>query len=84
MSDDYLLVINGKPQGPFNIEQLKQFNIKPADFVKTGNMIDYKQAHEVAELRGLRVLRIGADTEKRAVEAGRKLALHLAVEQVDF
>jgi len=53
MSNDYLLVVNGKPQGPFNIEQLKQFDIKPADFVKTENMIDYKQAHEVAELRGL-------------------------------
>ena len=53
MTDDYLLVIKGKPQGPFTIEQLKQFNIKPADFVKTEKMIDYKQAHEVAELRGL-------------------------------
>jgi len=53
MSDDYLLVVNGKPQGPFSIEQLRQFNIKPADFVKTENMMDYKQAHEVAELRGL-------------------------------
>ncbi len=53
MSDDYILVVNGKPQGPFSIEQLKQLNIKPADFVKTEKMTDYKQAHEVAELRGL-------------------------------
>jgi len=53
MVENYLLVIDGKPQGPFSIEQLKQFNIKPADFVKTEKMIDYKQAHEVAELRGL-------------------------------
>ena len=52
MSDEYLLVINGKPQGPYSIEQLKQFNIKPADFVKTKDMTDYKEAHEVAELRG--------------------------------
>ena len=53
MSDDYILVVNGKPQGPFSIEQLKQFNIRPADFVKTEKMPDYRQAHEVAELRGL-------------------------------
>jgi uncharacterized RDD family membrane protein YckC len=53
MADDYLLVVNGSPRGPFSIEQLKQFNIKPADFVKTEKMTDYKQAHEVAELRGL-------------------------------
>jgi len=53
MPEEYLLVINGKPQGPFSIEQLKQFNIKPADFVKTNKMPDYKQANEVAELRGL-------------------------------
>jgi uncharacterized RDD family membrane protein YckC len=53
MAEEYLLVINGKPQGPFSIDQLKQFNIKPLDFVKTEKMPDYKQANEVAELRGL-------------------------------
>ncbi|MDF2433914.1 MAG: hypothetical protein JWP44_3545 [Mucilaginibacter sp.] len=49
----YLLVINGKPQGPFNIDELKKLNIKPGDFVKASNMDDYKEAHEVAELREL-------------------------------
>jgi len=53
MADDYILVVNGKPEGPYSIEQLKEFKIKPADFVKTGKMTDYKEAHEVAELRGL-------------------------------
>ncbi|MDB5010436.1 MAG: hypothetical protein JWR67_2912 [Mucilaginibacter sp.] len=48
---DYLLVINGKPQGPFSLEQLKEFKIKPEDFVKTEAMDDYKEAHEIAELR---------------------------------
>lgn len=49
----YLLVINGKPEGPYSIEQLKALNIKPADFVRADDMDDYKQAHEVAELREL-------------------------------
>lgn len=49
----YILVINGKPEGPFTIEELKERNIKPGDFVKTDAMNDYKEAHEVAELRQL-------------------------------
>jgi len=50
---DYFLVINGKPAGPFTVEQLKAFNIKPGDFLKTAEMDDYKEAHEIAELRQL-------------------------------
>jgi uncharacterized RDD family membrane protein YckC len=53
MSQTYFLVVKGKPQGPFDIEQLKEFGIKPGDFVKTESMDDYKEAHEVAELREL-------------------------------
>ena len=49
----YLLVINGKPEGPFTIEELKQHKIKPNDFVRSPTMDDYKEAHEVEELRGL-------------------------------
>src|SRR5471030_238771 len=49
----YTLVINGKPEGPFSVAQLKEFKIKPGDFVRTDAMDDYKEAHEVAELRQL-------------------------------
>jgi uncharacterized RDD family membrane protein YckC len=49
----YLLVINGKPEGPYSIAQLKELNIRPGDFVKTAAMDDYKEAHEIAELREL-------------------------------
>ena len=49
----YLLVINGKPEGPFSIDELKQRKIKPNDFVRSSTMDDYKEAHEVEELRGL-------------------------------
>lgn len=50
---EYILVINGKPEGPFSLEELKARNITPNDFVRTPTMADYKQAHEVAELRQL-------------------------------
>src|ERR1700751_5381679 len=53
MSQEYTLVINGKPEGPFSIEQLKERRIKPGDFLKTAAMDDYKEAHEIAELREL-------------------------------
>jgi uncharacterized RDD family membrane protein YckC len=46
----YILVINGKPEGPFTLDELKARVIKPGDFVKTKDMLDYKEAHEVAEL----------------------------------
>ncbi|MBB3968851.1 RDD family protein [Mucilaginibacter phyllosphaerae] len=52
-NDQYILVINGKPDGPFSIAQLKEHNIKPGDFVKTAAMDDYKEAHEIAALRQL-------------------------------
>ena len=49
----YILVVNGKPEGPFTIEELRVRKIRPGDFVKTAAMDDYKEAHEVAELRQL-------------------------------
>jgi len=52
-SNTYILVINGKPEGPFTIDQLKERKIKPTDFVKTEAMDDYKEAHEIAELRDI-------------------------------
>ena len=47
----YTLVINGKPEGPFSVDQLVEMNIRPEDFLKTAEMDDYKEAHEIAELR---------------------------------
>lgn len=53
MAIEYFLVVNGKPEGPFSIDQLKGMTIKPGDFLKTPQMDDYKEAHEIAELREL-------------------------------
>lgn len=47
----YILVINGKPEGPFSVDELKERTLRPGDFVKTAEMPDYKEAHEIAELR---------------------------------
>ena len=52
-NDKYILVVNGKPAGPFSIEELRSRKIKPGDFVKTAAMDDYKEAHEITELRQL-------------------------------
>jgi uncharacterized RDD family membrane protein YckC len=53
VDNQYIMVIDGKPAGPFSIEELKANHIKPGSFVKTASMGDYKEAHEVAELRQL-------------------------------
>lgn len=50
---DYLVVIKGKPSGPYTLEQLKELKIKPGTFIKARGMDDYKEAHEMLELRGL-------------------------------
>jgi uncharacterized RDD family membrane protein YckC len=49
----YFLVINGKPEGPFTVQQLKEHHLKPGDFIKTAAMPDYKEAAEIPELRAL-------------------------------
>jgi uncharacterized RDD family membrane protein YckC len=53
MDEKYLLVINGKPEGPYTIEELKVMRIKATDFVRAPGMSDYKEAHEVPELRSI-------------------------------
>lgn len=52
-SQIYTLVVNGKPAGPFSIEELKSHQVKPDDFLRIPGMDDYKEAHEFPELRAL-------------------------------
>ncbi len=47
----YTLVINGKPAGPFTLEELKENRVQPDSFVRKPGMDDYKEAHELPELR---------------------------------
>ncbi|KLT65990.1 RDD family protein [Pedobacter sp. BMA] len=51
--DQYKVVVNGKPQGPYSLTELKDLNIKPNTFVRKPGMDDYKEAHAMEELREL-------------------------------
>ncbi len=55
---NYIVVINGKPEGPYPLEKLKEVGVNSGTFVKTEAMDDYKEAHEIPELRQLLNLRI--------------------------
>jgi len=50
---EYTVVINGKPQGPYQLHQLKNMAIQTGTFIRKPGMDDYKEAHEFAELREL-------------------------------
>jgi len=49
----YTVVISGKPQGPYLFEELKELDILPGTFIRKPGMDDYKEAHELPELRAL-------------------------------
>lgn len=49
----YTIVVKGKPQGPYTLEELRRMEIFPDTFVRKPGMDDYKEAHEIAELREL-------------------------------
>jgi uncharacterized RDD family membrane protein YckC len=49
----YTVVINGRPEGPYHLEELKTLNIQTGTFIRKPGMDDYKEAHEFAELREL-------------------------------
>ncbi|MET4140500.1 RDD family protein [Pedobacter sp. UYP1] len=53
MESNYIIVVNGKPEGPYDFEQLKHMSIVAGTFVRKPGMDDYKEAHEFPELRAL-------------------------------
>lgn len=53
MEPNYIVVVNGKPEGPYDFEHLKDMNIVAGTFVRKPGMDDYKEAHEFPELRAL-------------------------------
>ncbi|TKB97432.1 RDD family protein [Pedobacter cryotolerans] len=48
---EYTIVVNGKPEGPYSIDELKGLKIRPETFIRKPGMDDYKEAHELVELR---------------------------------
>lgn len=49
----YTIVVNGKPEGPYTLAQLKMLKVTSATFVRKPGMDDYKEAYEFEELRSL-------------------------------
>lgn len=56
--DEYFVVIDGKPTGPYSPERMKGLGIKAGTFVKTEAMDDYKEVHEIPELCELLGIRV--------------------------
>ncbi|MDR6786563.1 putative RDD family membrane protein YckC [Pedobacter africanus] len=50
---EYTVVINGKPEGPYQLHELKELDIQAGTFLRKPGMDDYKEAHEFPELREL-------------------------------
>jgi uncharacterized RDD family membrane protein YckC len=50
---EYIVVINGKPEGPYRLQDLKGLDLQAGTFVRKPGMDDYKEAHELPELRAL-------------------------------
>ncbi len=81
MSDKiYTLVINGKPQGPFTLAELKENRVKPDSFVRKPGMDDYKEAHEFAEIRAF----LGIDKQYTAPQYFAGFDLRLLATAIDW
>lgn len=47
---DFLVVINGKPAGPFSFQEIEKMQLRPSDFLKTIDGKDFKELREIPEL----------------------------------
>jgi len=77
---DYTVVINGKPQGPFQLAELAALNIKPGTFIRKPGMADYKEAHEFSELREL----LGFTFQQTAPQYFASFDQRLLASAIDF
>ncbi|MGV3761130.1 RDD family protein [Parapedobacter sp.] len=53
LPDRFDVVIGGKPQGPFSLDELRRMDLSPTDFVKPSGYPEFKEVREFAELSGL-------------------------------
>lgn len=49
----YDVVIKGKPEGPFSLDELRNMNLRPTDFVKPSGYPEFKELQEIPELSSL-------------------------------
>lgn len=50
LSDQYEVVVQGKPKGPFSLEELRAMNLRPTDFVKPVGQPEFKELREMEKL----------------------------------
>ncbi len=50
LPDRFEVVIQGKPQGPFTLDDLRGMQLKPTDFVKPSGYPEFKELREIAAL----------------------------------
>ncbi len=46
----YYVVIQGKPKGPFTLDELRNMRLRPTDFVKPVGQPEFKELREIASL----------------------------------
>lgn len=78
--EEYIVVIQGKPEGPYSLEQLKDLKIRSGTFVKTAGMDDYKEAHEIPELCEL----LGIKAQARKPQYFASLDVRLLAIIIDY
>jgi len=49
-SDRYEVVVQGKPKGPFSLDELRAMNLRPTDFVKPVGYPEFKELREMEAL----------------------------------
>jgi uncharacterized RDD family membrane protein YckC len=76
----YTVVINGKPEGPYDLDSIKKMNILPGTFVRKPGMDDYKEAHEFPELRAL----LGFSYEQAAPQYFASFDQRLLASVIDY
>ncbi len=58
----YYIAVNGKHEGPYEIEQLKEKNVAPDTYVWCEGMAEWKPASEVEEVRAAMVASVSSQT----------------------
>jgi uncharacterized RDD family membrane protein YckC len=76
----YVVVIDGKPAGPYTLADLPALKIKPGTFIRKPGMDDYKEAHEFPELREL----LGFNHQQTAPQYFASFDQRLLASVIDF
>ncbi|HLT42178.1 MAG TPA: RDD family protein [Sphingobacteriaceae bacterium] len=50
IEQEFFVVINGQPSGPFSFQEVEGMKLKPSDFIKTPDSVDYRELQEIPEL----------------------------------